>query len=124
MKFLAKLLEEKWRSNNIAKIPFHHNTNDFYKGGVLIKHNNNKRFLKKDEIFLLLYVDDWALPFVSRKNTILGTNIAFKTIARSGLNMHVYTKDQASKTEAVYFPSRTKIIKWFKSHDNKLLPCS
>ena len=99
--------EEKWTSNNITKIPFIHNSNAFYKGGELIKHNNNKRFLSKDEIFLLLYVDDGALPFVSREETILGTNIAFKTKERLGLNMHVGTKDKASKTEAVYFPSKT-----------------
>ena len=35
------LLEEEWRSNNIEKILFHHNTNAFYKGEVLIKPNNN-----------------------------------------------------------------------------------
>ena len=42
IQFLAELLEEKWRSNNITKIPFYHNTNAFYKGGELIKHNNQK----------------------------------------------------------------------------------
>ena len=122
MQFLAELLEEKWRSNNINKIQFSHNTNAFYKGGVLIKHNNKKRFLSKDEIFLLLYVDDGALPFVSREDTILGTNIAFETMTRLGLNMHVGTKNKASKTEAVFFPSKTKIISWLKDHDEKLLP--
>ena len=40
--FLAELLEGKWRLNNITKIPFSHNTNDFYQGGVLIKLNNKK----------------------------------------------------------------------------------
>ena len=35
------LLEEEWISNNIEKITFHHDTNTFYKGGVLIKPNNN-----------------------------------------------------------------------------------
>ena len=78
--------------------------------------------MTKDEIFLLLYVDDGALPFVSRGDTILGTNISFETMARLGLNMHIGTKNKASKTEAVYFPSRTKIITWLKEHDEKLLP--
>ena len=67
-------------------------------------------------------MDDGALPFVSREVTILGTNIAFETMVRLGLNMHVGTKNKASKTEAVYFPSRTKIISWLKDHDEKLLP--
>ena len=31
MQFLAELLEGKWRLNNITKIPFSHNTNDFTK---------------------------------------------------------------------------------------------
>ena len=55
-------------------------------------------------------MDDGDLPFVSREDSILGTNIAFETMARLGLKMHVGTKDKASKTEAVYFPSRTKFI--------------
>ena len=66
-------------------------------------------------------MDDGALPFVSRGDTILGTNISFETMARLGLNMHIGTKKKASKTEAVYFPSRTKIISWLKEHDEKLL---
>ena len=49
-----------------------------------------------------------------REETILGTHIAFETMARLGLNMHVGTKDKASKNEAVYFLSRTKIIGWLK----------
>ena len=51
---------------------------------------------------------------MSKEDSILGTNIAFETMARLGLNMHLGTKDKASKTEAVYFPSRTKMIDSFK----------
>ena len=69
-------------------------------------------------------MDDGALPFVLRGDTILGTNIDFETMARLGLNMHVGTKDKASKTEAVYFPWRTKKIFWLKEHNKKLLPSS
>ena len=54
---------------------------------------------------------------MSREDTFLGTNIVFETMAKLGLNMHVGTKDKASKTEAVYFPSRTKIIDWLKEND-------
>ena len=67
-------------------------------------------------------MDDGALLFVSREDTILGTNIAFETVARLDLNIHVGTKNRAPKTEAVYFPSRTKIISWLKEHDENLLP--
>ena len=61
-----------------------------------------------------MYVDDGALPFVSREDTILGTNIAFETMERLGLNINISTKDKVSKTEVVYLPSRTKIIFWLK----------
>ena len=111
------MLDGKWRLNNITKIPFFHYTNT-----ILIKHINKKRFLIKDEIFILLHIDDGVLPVVSGEDTILGTNIVFEIMARLGLNMHVGTKNKASKTEAVSFPSKTKIISWLKDHDEKLLP--
>ena len=47
MQFLAELLEGKWRLKHITKIPFSHNTNAFYKGGVLIKHNNKNNSCQK-----------------------------------------------------------------------------
>ena len=43
-------------------------------------------------------------------------------MARLGLNMHVGTKNKASKIEEVYFPSITKIMIWLKEHDEKLRP--
>ena len=64
-------------------------------------------------------MNDGALPFVSREDTILGTDIAFETMAILGLNIHVGTKNKA---KAVYFPSRTNIISWLKKHDENLLP--
>ena len=67
-------------------------------------------------------MDNGALSFVSREDTILGTKTSFETMSRLGLNMHVGTKDKAPKTEAVYFPSRTKIMIWLKEHDEKLRP--
>ena len=54
---------------------------------------------------------------MSREDIILGANITFETMARLRLNIHIGTKDKASKTEAVYFPSRTKIIDWLKEND-------
>ena len=69
-------------------------------------------------------MENEALPFKSREDTILGTNISFETVARLGLNMHVGTEDKASKIKAVYFPSRTKILYWLKEHVKKILPSS
>ena len=54
---------------------------------------------------------------MSREDIILGANITFETMARLRLNIHIGTKDKASKTEAVYFPSKTKIKDWLKEKD-------
>ena len=62
-------------------------------------------------------MEDEALPYKSREDTILGTKVDFETMLILGLTMHVDTKDIASKTEAVYFPSRTKIKDWLKEND-------
>ena len=50
---------------------------------------NSRRPLTKDELFLLLYVDDGALIFTNRLVSILGSKIAFTQMERMGLNMHV-----------------------------------
>ena len=55
--------------------------------------------------------------FSSRKDAILGSNVIFEQMARMGLKIHVGTGSKASKTEAVYFPSRSKITSWLLNHD-------
>ena len=40
--------------------------------------------LTKDELFLLLYIDDGALIFINRPDTILSSNIAFTRMERIG----------------------------------------
>ena len=67
------------------------------------------KFFTKDELFLFLYVDDGALPFLSRSDALLGSEITLREMSRLGLTMHVGKGEKASKTEAVSFPSRTKI---------------
>ena len=54
----------------------------------------------------------------SRKEAILGSNILFEQMARMGLKMHVETGSKASKTEAIYFPSRFKITSWLLYHES------
>ena len=56
--------------------------------------------LTKDELFLLLYIDDGAIIFTNRLDTILGSNITFLQMERMGLNIHVGIGDKKSKTEA------------------------
>ena len=56
------------------------------------------------DIFCLLYVDDGAFAFQSRKELELGSAVVRRQFSRFGLEMHVGNKDKASKTEAVFFP--------------------
>ena len=67
---------------------------------------NSSHPLTKDELFLFLCVDDGALIFTNRSDSILGSNIAFTQMERMGMNMHVRNGENKSKTEAVFFPSR------------------
>ena len=50
---------------------------------------NSRRLLTKDELLLLLYVDDGALIFTNRSDEILGSKIAFTQMERIGLKMQV-----------------------------------
>ena len=102
---------KKLRETNIAKIQFCHDTNAYYNGGQVLRQKYKKKYITKDEAFLLLYVDDGASLFNSRNDAIIGTNIIFNQMKRMGLNMHVGSGKKASKTEAVFFPSRSKISK-------------
>ena len=54
----------------------------------------------------------------SRKEAILGSNLLFEQMVRMGLKMHVETGSKASKTEAIYFPSRFKITSWLLNHES------
>ena len=82
MYFLSELLENKFKENNISIPSFCHNSNLYNKGGKLIRHDttsnkggkmvsyNSRRPLTKDELFLLLYVDDGALIFTNKSDAI------------------------------------------------------
>ena len=81
-------------------------TRPFLNKGGKVTSFNSRHPLTKDESFLLLCVDDGALIFTNRSDSILGSNIAFTQMERMGLNMHVINGENKSKTEAVFFPSR------------------
>ena len=116
--------------NNILILSFYHNSNLHNKGGKLIRHNttyNKKDWLSsykyrfpftKNELLLLLYVDDGALIFTTRSDAVLGSKIAFMQMKRMGLNMHVGLGDKQSKTEAMFFPTRENIQNWIKEYKN------
>ena len=78
-------MEQKWKENNISIPSFYHNLNLHNEGGKLIRHNTfynlkgglspykYQRQFTKDELFLLLYIDDEALIFTNRSDAILGS---------------------------------------------------
>ena len=100
---------------------FSHDTNNFYNKGQLISHKIKKRFLTKDELFLFLYVDDGASIFSSGKEAILGIEVCYIQMKRLGLNIHTGNGKKPSKTEAVFFPSRSKIQSWIENHERSLI---
>ena len=53
----------------------------------------------------MLYVDDGAFSFKTRREMEIGANLIHKHFAKFGLEMHVGTKSKKSKTECVFFPA-------------------
>ena len=123
MHFLAEILEQKWNENNILIPSFYHNPNLPSKGGKLIRHDTSykkkgglafyksQRPFTKDELFLLLYVDDEALIFTNRSDAILGSKLAFTQMKEMILNMHVGIGDKKAKTEVMCFSYKRKYSK-------------
>ena len=109
MQFLVEMFEKKWRENDIKMIKFHHNLNLCHKEGKLISHKMNDNLFTKDELFFFLYVNDGVLPFLSRSDALLGSEITLREMSRLGLTMYVGKGDKEYKIEAVLFLTRTKI---------------
>ena len=53
----------------------------------------------------MLYVDDVALAFETRKDTEIRSNLVFQHFNCFGLQMHIGSKLKISKTEWVFFPA-------------------
>ena len=53
----------------------------------------------------MLYIDDRAFAFETRKEMEVGSNLVFNHFRRFGLQMHVGSKSKPSKTECVFFPA-------------------
>lgn len=64
-------------------------------------------------ILILLYIDDRAIPFISRQDAILGLKLCIDVFAKFGLIIHTGTKKKTSKTKAVFFPG-TNTIHWWR----------
>ena len=55
-------------------------------------------------LFYLLYVDNGAFLFRSRKDLIAGTRLIYHHFRRFGLLMHIGRGNQKSKSECMHFP--------------------
>ena len=53
----------------------------------------------------MLYVDDGAFAFETRRELEIGANLVFTHFARFGLQMHIGSSSKPSKTECVFFPA-------------------
>ena len=104
--FIAKWFKE----SGISPINFYHDTNAFYRGGLLIIHNLKGGFLNKDELFLLIFVDDKAYLFSSLLKTKIGSSIICHQISKLKLKMHIWRDGKISKTEAVIFFFKKQLL--------------
>ena len=68
---------------------------------------NTRRPLTKDELFLLLYVNDYALIFTNRSDAIVGSKIAFIQMERMGLNTHVGKGGKKIKNRGYVLPIKS-----------------
>ena len=101
----AETLENEWIRNDLTPLQFRRHDNS-PRSTVCATSHKRKSFSEGTlfEIFCLLYVDDGAFAFQSRKELELGSAVVCRQFSRFGLEMHVGNKDKASKTEAVFFP--------------------
>ena len=53
----------------------------------------------------MLYVDDGAFAFLTRRELEIGANLVYHHFARFGLQMHIGSDSKLSKTECVFFPA-------------------
>ena len=76
-----------------------------------VKWQNTKPWIKKTSnieyiisISILLYVDNFAVPFENRNDVIKGLKTIENIMLKFGLTIHKVAGRKKSKTEAVFFP--------------------
>ena len=75
--------------------------------GQLLGHRLDKSGFKEGTLFKImqiLYLDDGAFIFESRKDLIKGVNLINSLFKKFGMEMHIGRDEQASKTECIMFP--------------------
>ena len=101
----AETLEKEWVRNDLTPLQFRRHDNSPRSMGCITSHRR-KSFSEGTlfDIFCMLYVDDGAFAFPSRKELEIGSAVVRRQFSKFGLEMHVGSAAKASKTEAVFFP--------------------
>ena len=73
--------------------------------------------MKMDPIALLilLYFDDGAITFASRRDATIRTKLCINVMSKFGLIIHTGTAKKEPKTKDVFFPSTLAIKRWRKT---------
>ena len=102
----AETLEKEWVRNDLTPLQFRRHDNSPLSNGCITSHKRNT-FSEGTlfDIFCMLYVDDGAFAFPSRKELEIGSAVVRRQFTKFGLQMHVGSAIKASKTEAVFFPN-------------------
>ena len=102
----AETLEKEWVRNDLTPLQFRRHDNSPLSKGCVTSHKRST-FSEGTlfDIFCMLYVDDGAFAFPSRKELEIGSAVVRQQFAKFALEMHVGSAVKASKTEAVFFPA-------------------
>ena len=86
----SKTLEKEWMLNGLTKAKFSRDNNSPLSDGQLISHQPRSfNRVALFEIFCMLYVDDRAFVFESRRQLEIGIPLLLRHFAKFGLEMHI-----------------------------------
>ena len=99
MMAFAETIEKEWDKHGIQRIEFNQHDNSPHSVGRLTSHPA-KNFSQGTlfDIFCMLYVDDGAFAFASRRDLEIGAYLVYKQFECLGLQMYVGNADKPSKT--------------------------
>ena len=105
MMAFAETIKKEWHRHGIQKLEFHRHDNSPHSAGRLTGHPT-KTFSKGTlfEIFCMLYVNDGAFAFVSRRYLEIGAYLVYKQFEQLGLEMHVGNAKKHRRRNVSFFP--------------------
>ena len=111
-----------WIQNLCLSCDLFDNSNLYNKGGKVIRHDttsnkggkmvsfNSRLLLTKDELFLLLYVDNGALIYTNRSDSILDLKIDF-TQMKEWVWVCMSEKEEINQKQRLCFSHKEKLCK-------------